>query len=68
MSEESKEPDKNKALKPSKCDCFFKYDNVFKLDLLLFFLHLLVIFVMYNIYMFTTIVLVRIPRLVMGGI
>ena len=67
MADESKSSDNNKEDKTSKCDCFFRYETVFKLDLFLLLLHLLAIFVIYNVYMFTTIILVRVPRLAMGG-
>ena len=38
-----------------------------KVDLVLLFFHLLVIFVIYNVYMFTTVILVRLPRLALSG-
>ena len=36
------------------------------MDLFVLVFHLLAIFVIYNVYMFTTIILVRLPRLIFG--
>lgn len=56
----------DKEAQPSKCDFLFKYQNMVKVDLMITVLHLLAIFVLYNIYMFITIGLVRLPRLLFG--
>ena len=66
MKDKDQSPSDPKKPHSSKCDFLFKYENVIKVDLLVLVFHLLAIYVVYNVYMFTTIILVRLPRLALG--
>ena len=50
-----------------ECPCF-KFEQIIHLDLILICCHALAAFVLFNVYMFIPIVLIRVPRLILRSL